>query len=117
MFKVALLYTHTRKPKTKTKMKINLTALESSILCSIAKGMDEPNQGWWHELDVSHAQSLVGDVPNFPHDQFRRVIAGVLGSLVKKGLATTTEESVNGTHTVEWVALTEQGEANVPQNR
>jgi hypothetical protein len=54
---------------------VSLTAKEQALLAAIAEGMDEPGCGWLHELA----------------DETRET-AGVLGSLVKKGLVTTRAE-------------------------
>jgi len=60
-----------------------LTPKEQALLDSIRMGMDEPGCGWLHELAPE-----------------TRETAGVLGSLVKKGLVTTyVEEGCS------WVAL------------
>jgi hypothetical protein len=51
-----------------------LTTKEQTLLDSIKEGMDEPGCGWLHELA----------------DETRST-AGILGSLVKKGLVVTTK--------------------------
>jgi hypothetical protein len=62
---------------------ITLTAKEQALYDSIAQGMDEPGCGWLHELAAE-----------------TRETAGVLGSLVNKGLVTTFVED-----DCSWVAL------------
>ena len=47
------------------------------ILKSIQEGMDEPGCGWLHELDPFNNS---------------KVCAGVLSSLIKKDLVTSTQE-------------------------
>lgn len=65
-----------------------MTAKEQALLDAITEGMDEPGCGWLHELaDES------------------RSTAGVLGSLVKKGLVVSSEERTPGYPTTYWVAL------------
>jgi hypothetical protein len=54
---------------------VTLTAKEQTLLAAITEGMDEPGCGWLHELA----------------DETRET-AGVLGSLVKKGLVTSSVE-------------------------
>jgi hypothetical protein len=51
-----------------------LTSKEQTLLNSIQEGMDEPGCGWLHELA----------------DETRST-AGILGSLVKKGLVVSTK--------------------------
>lgn len=71
---------------------MKLTDKEAALLNSIAKGMDTPGEGWLHELaDES------------------RSTAGVLGSLVKKGFAQSSEENEPGMETCYWVEITETG--------
>jgi hypothetical protein len=62
---------------------VTLTAKEQTLLAAITEGMDEPGCGWLHELA----------------DETRET-AGVLGSLVKKGLVTSSVEDG-----CSWVAL------------
>lgn len=65
-----------------------LTTKELALLDAITEGMDEPGCGWLHELaDVS------------------RSTAGVLGSLVKKGLVVSTKERTPGYPPSYWVSL------------
>ena len=54
---------------------ITLTAKEQALYAAIVAGMDEPGCGWLHELAPE-----------------TRETAGILGSLVKKGLVTTFVE-------------------------
>jgi hypothetical protein len=65
-----------------------LTQKESSLLTAIAEGMDEPGCGWLHELA----------------DETRET-AGVLGSLVKKGLVVSHKEKERGYLPAYWVQL------------
>jgi hypothetical protein len=62
---------------------VTLTTKEQTLLAAITEGMDEPGCGWLHELA----------------DETRET-AGVLGSLVKKGLVTSIVEDG-----CSWVAL------------
>ena len=73
-----------------------LTAKESALLCSIARGMDEPGCGWLHEVEP------------FNNDH---VAAGVLGALILKGLATSHEEPETspGYGPAHWVEITDSG--------
>lgn len=63
-----------------------LTPKETALLKAIVEGMDEPGCGWLHELA--------------PVTMSPRSAAGVLGSLVKRGLVKTYEEDG-----CSWVAL------------
>lgn len=54
-----------------------MTPKEQLLLKSITEGMDEPGCGWLHELDPFNNS---------------KVCAGVLSSLLKKGLVTSTQE-------------------------
>jgi hypothetical protein len=77
-----------------------LTVKESALLAAIAEGMDEPGCGWLHE------------VTPFQNDHST---AGVLGSLVKKGLVLSHKDTdgVPGVPSY-WVELTPAGEALAP---
>ena len=66
---------------------MKLTEKEAACLKRIAKGMDMPNCGWYHEI--------LGDSPS---DR------AVFGSLVKKKLATTFHDEG-----CDWIELTEAG--------
>lgn len=57
---------------------VQLTDKEATLLNGIKEGMDEPGCGWLHEIA--------------PADWSPRSVAGVLGSLVKRGLVVTSEE-------------------------
>lgn len=71
----------------------NLTEKERVLLNSIAKGMDELGSGWLHELaDESHET------------------AGVLGSLIKKGLCTSDKDD-EGEYVCYFLYITEAGAA------
>ena len=75
-------------PPIMTLATVSLTAKEQALFDSIARGMDEPGCGWLHELaDETHET------------------AGTLGSLVKKGLVTSSKERSPGCPTCYWVAL------------
>ena len=71
-----------------TQMTIQLTAKETSLLSAIKEGMDNPGCGWLHELADE-----------------TRATAGILGSLVKKGLVTSHAEKTPGYPTAYWVEL------------
>jgi hypothetical protein len=75
-----------------------LTDKERELLTAIADGMDQPGCGWLHE------------VTPFQNDH---VTAGVLGSLIRKGLAHSHEddEVTPGYPPAFWVELTPAGEA------
>jgi hypothetical protein len=70
-----------------------LTSKEAKLLAAIQEGMDEPGCGWLHE------------VTPFNNDH---VTAGVLGSLITKGLVTSYEddETMAGFPPAYWVQLT-----------
>jgi hypothetical protein len=70
------------------KNEIALTPKETALLSSILKGMDEPGCGWLHELADE-----------------TRATAGILGSLVKKGLVVSSEIKEKGEPTCYWVEL------------
>jgi len=63
-----------------------LTEKEQLLLNSIMEGMDEPGCGWLHELDPFNNS---------------RVCAGVLSSLVKKNLVTSSQDE----DSCYWVSL------------
>jgi hypothetical protein len=71
-----------------------LTAKESTLLCAIARGMDAPGSGWLNELAPETLST-----------------AAVLGSLIKKGLATSerSPEVTPGYPPAYWVEITESG--------
>lgn len=68
----------------------NLTDKETKLLNSIKDGMDEPGCGWLHELDPFNNE---------------HVCAGVLGSLISKGLVHSHEEQAKGYPPAYWVTL------------
>ena len=68
---------------------VRLTAKEQALYNEIAKGMDQPGEGWLHE------------VTPFNNDH---VTAGVLGSLIEKGLVHSHEDT-EGPHRCYWVEL------------
>jgi hypothetical protein len=70
------------------KNEIALTLKETALLSSIVEGMDEPGCGWLHELA----------------DESRSTNA-VLGSLITKGLVTSTKFKEKGEPTCYWVEL------------
>jgi hypothetical protein len=70
---------------------IELTEKEAALLAEITAGMDEPGCGWLHE------------VTPFQNDH---VTAGVLGSLITKGLVISNEmEATPGYPPAYWVEL------------
>jgi hypothetical protein len=75
-------------------MTITLTDKEQALYDSIVEGMDEPGCGWLHELTP------------FNNDH---VTAGVLGSLIEKGLVHSHEDddTAPGYGPCYWVTLTE----------
>jgi DNA-binding MarR family transcriptional regulator len=70
---------------------MNITEKENKLLLSFHQGMDQPNCGWLHEMaDETHET------------------AGILSSLVKKGLATSFQEhDLGGCY---WIEVTEKGQ-------
>ena len=68
---------------------MTLTDKEQALFTAIQEGMDEPGCGWLHE------------VTPFQNDH---VTAGVLGSLIQKGLI-LSEEDNEGPMTCYWVTL------------
>ena len=66
-----------------------LTDKEQSLLSAITEGMDQPGCGWLH------------DITPFDNDH---VTAGVLGSLISKGLVTSYEDN-EGPMVCYWVEL------------
>jgi hypothetical protein len=67
---------------------MTLTTKEQTLLASIQEGMDEPGCGWLHELA----------------DETRST-AGILGSLVKKGLVRSSKMVEPGYPTAYWVEV------------
>ena len=69
-----------------------LTDKEQALFNSLAEGMDEPGCGWLHELTP------------FQNDH---VTAGVLGSLIEKGLVHSHEEpeTAPGYGSCYWISL------------
>ena len=73
---------------------ITLTIKEMKLLKAIAAGMDEAGSGWLHELAPETHET-----------------AGVLGSLIKKGLVESSVEPGGiGVDEASWVNLTDAGE-------
>ncbi len=70
---------------------LNLTDKEQALLNAIAEGMDAPGEGWLHEITP------------FNNDH---VTAGVLGSLISKGLVHSHEDT-EGPMVCYWVELIE----------
>ena len=68
----------------------NLTEKETALLASIEEGMDEPGCGWLHELAPETHET-----------------AGVLGSLINKGLVVSHQEppTAPGYGPAYWVEL------------
>jgi len=74
------------------KTNTTLTEKETALLNIIAEGMDCPGSGWLHEIgDGSHSE------------------AAVLGSLIKKGLVESREDTDGGAGTCYFVELTNEG--------
>jgi hypothetical protein len=73
---------------------MKLTQKESQLLTYIHEGMDEPGCGWLHELA--------------PADWSPRSAAGVLSSLIRKGLVHSHKEPGNepGSPPCYWITLT-----------
>jgi hypothetical protein len=70
---------------------LNLTKKEQALLESVTEGMDQPYCGWLHELA--------------PCDWTNRSAAGVLSSLIRKGLVTSHEEPGEGGNKCYWIEL------------
>lgn len=68
---------------------ITLTEKETSLFYSAVNGMDEVFTGWLHELN---------------HNLENASVAGVVSSLVKKGLITTQHDEG-----CDWIEVTEKG--------
>ena len=73
-----------------------ITKLEAAALAVLAKGMDRPGEGWFDQLKWPEGGYL-----STSHTD-----RAVLGSLVKKGLATSYHD---------WVELTALGETICPE--
>lgn len=73
----------------------NLTAKETDLLNAITIGMDEPGCGWLHEISAR----IDADWARNEH-----AVAGVLGSLITKGLVWSEEDHESWT-TCYWVGL------------
>ena len=70
-----------------------LTEKEQALYDAIKKGMDSPGEGWLHEIaDESHST------------------AGVLGSLIKKGLVTSDLVQDQGIQDCYWVEICDKGD-------
>ena len=74
---------------------MKLTEKEQKLYDSVKQGMDTPGTGWLHEL--------------VPCDWTNRSAAGVLSSLIRKGLVTSHQEppSEPGCQPCYWIELTE----------
>jgi hypothetical protein len=72
---------------------MKLTKKEQVLLDSVTEGMDQPYCGWLHELA--------------PGDWSNRSAAGVLSSLIRKGLVTSHQEPGSEGHKCYWVELVE----------
>ncbi len=81
----------------------NLTDKERKLFNAVIKGMDSHGTGWYHEL-VSRADM-----------EEDHSTAGVLGSLVKKGLVDSEDQSEPGMLGIDepiyWVKLTDEAAA------
>ncbi len=71
-------------------MEINLTEKEKILYDSIKQGMDNPGEGWLHEITPFNSH---------------HVTAGVLGSLISKNLVRSDEVCEPGSPTCFWVTL------------
>lgn len=67
---------------------MKLTDKEQLLFESIKQGMDVPGEGWLHELDPFNNS---------------RVCAGVLSSLIYKGLVSSTQDEDD--NSCYWIAL------------
>lgn len=72
---------------------MKLTVKEQTLYDSVVKGMDNPGSGWLHELA--------------PGDWSNRSAAGVLSSLIRKGLVTSHMEPGEGSKCY-WIELTSE---------
>ena len=67
---------------------VTLTEKEQALYDAISKGMDQPGEGWLQEFAEE-----------------TRETAGILGSLVKKGLVVSYKEKEPGLPAAYWVTL------------
>ena len=74
---------------------MKLTDKEAMLYESVKRGMDSPGSGWLHEL------AMVG--------WSNRTAAGVLSSLIRKGLVTSHMEPGEGNNKCYWIELTTNG--------
>lgn len=74
---------------------MKLTAKESTLYEAVKCGMDSPGTGWLHELT--------------PGGWSNRTAAGVLSSLIRKGLVTSHMEPGEGNNQCYWIELTTNG--------
>ena len=70
---------------------MKLTEKEQWLYDSVCRGMDSPGSGWLHELAMAGWSN--------------RTAAGVLSSLLRKGLVTSHMEPGDG-YKVYWIELT-----------
>ena len=70
---------------------MKLTLKEQALLESVVEGMDQPNCGWLHELA--------------PAGWSDRSAAGVLSSLIRKGLVTSHQEPGEGSNKCYWIEV------------
>ena len=77
---------------------MKLTLKEQTLYDSVVQGMDEPGTGWLHELT--------------PCDWTSRSAAGVLSSLIRKGLVTSHEEPDGEFAPCYWIELVSIKEVN-----
>lgn len=78
------------------KTKTQLTEKETKLFNRIGKGIDQPHEGWLH--DITAIDNTI---------TFSKSTSGLVSSLVKKGLIKSTEDyELDGCY---WVKLTEKG--------
>jgi hypothetical protein len=77
---------------------MKLTEKEQTLYDSVVEGMDSPGSGWLHELA--------------PVSWSNRSAAGVLSSLIKKGLVNSHKEPPNepGAPPAYWITLNSEEE-------
>ena len=74
---------------------MKLTEKEQSLYDAVVAGMDEPGSGWLHELaNVSWSN---------------RSTAGVLSSLIRKGLVTSHQEDGGFGQKCYWIEVSKNG--------
>ena len=77
------------------------TQKETQLLAGLVRGMDEPGNGWAHEIVARMKER---------HEWNDASTGGVVASLVKKGAMTTTDMTDEGMPDCDWWQVTPVGE-------